>query len=130
VGLLHRLASGGTLAALAFGALSAGAGEPVRGDPERGHALYESRCEACHSLDHSRIGPAHRGVFGRHAGAVPGYTYSEALQHSNVVWNAQSLDQWLTNPEAFISGQKMSYSVPDARDRADVIAFLMSSDAR
>jgi cytochrome c len=124
------LASAGILAALALGASSAGAGEPAGGDPKHGRALYESRCEACHSLDHSRIGPAHRGVFGRRAGAVPGYTYSEALQHSNVVWNAQSLDRWLTNPEAFIPGQKMSYSVPDARDRADVIAFLMSSDAR
>jgi cytochrome c len=129
-GLVHRLASAGFLAALALGAFSASASELAQGDPKHGRAIYESRCEACHSLDHSRIGPAHRGVFGRRAGAVPGYAYSEALQHSNVVWDSQSLDRWLTNPEAFIPGQKMSYSVPDARDRADVIAFLMSSDAR
>jgi cytochrome c len=126
--LVHRLAKAATLAALAA-ASSANAAGPS-GDPARGRVLYESRCHACHSLDHSRIGPAHRGVFGRRAGAVPGYEYSAAVKRSRIVWNAQSLDRWLTNPEALIPGQKMGYTVPDARDRADIIAFLMSSDAR
>ena len=103
----------------------------VRGvDAQRGGALYDSRCTACHSLDHSRIGPAHRGVFGRRAGRVTGFDYSPALRRSHVVWNVKSLDRWLTNPELFIPGQKMGYSVPDAQDRADIIAFLGSPDAR
>jgi cytochrome c len=103
----------------------------VRGeDAQRGEALYDSRCTACHSLDHSRIGPAHRGVFGRRAGRVAGFDYSPALRRSHVVWNAKSLDRWLTNPELFIPGQKMGYSVPDAQDRADIVAFLGSPDAR
>jgi cytochrome c len=46
------------------------------------------------------------------------------------MWNAKSLDRWLANPELFIPGQKMGYSVPDAKDRADIIAFLASPDAR
>jgi cytochrome c len=100
------------------------------GDPQSGKALYESRCTACHSLDHSRIGPAHRGVFGRHVAQVVGFDYSPALRRSHVVWNARSLDRWLTNPELFIPGQKMGYSVPGAQDRADIIAFLGSADAR
>ena len=99
------------------------------GDPIHGQALYESRCTACHSLDHSRIGPAHRGVFGRHVARVPDFDYSPALRHSNVTWNARTLDRWLTNPEAFIPGQKMGYSVPDPQDRADIIAFLASPQA-
>jgi cytochrome c len=95
-----------------------------------GKAIYESRCIACHSLDHSRIGPAHRGVFGRHSARVPDFDYSPALRQANITWTAQNLDRWLTNPEAFIPGQKMSYSVPDRQDRADVIAFLASPEAR
>ena len=79
----------------------------AKGDPVRGHALYQSRCTACHSLDHSRIGPAHRGVFDRVAGSVPGF-----------------------DPEAFIPGQKMGYEVPDPVDRRDIIAFLASPAAR
>lgn len=100
------------------------------GSVARGKELYQSRCTACHSLDHSRIGPAHRGVFGRHAGQVAGFDYSEALRNARVTWNARSLDRWLTDPEAFLPGQKMGYSVADAQDRADIISFLASPEAR
>jgi len=112
------------------GALTMAHGAVRGGDAQRGEALYDSRCTACHSLDHSRIGPAHRGVFGRRAGRVAGFDYSPALRRSHVVWNAKSLDRWLTNPELFIPGQKMGYSVPDAQDRTDIVAFLGSPDAR
>jgi cytochrome c len=108
---------------------SAHGGTPV-GQVARGKELYESRCTACHSLDHSRIGPAHRGVFGRRAGQVAGFEYSSALRGARVTWTASSLDRWLTDPEAFIPGQKMGYSVPDAQDRADIISFLASPEAR
>lgn len=102
----------------------------VKGDPVRGHALYQSRCTACHSLDHSRIGPAHRGVFDRIAGSVPDYDYSSAVKHSGVRWTAANLNRWLTDPQAFIPGQKMGYEVPDPVDRRDLIAFLASPAAR
>lgn len=102
----------------------------VKGDPVRGHALYQSRCTACHSLDQSRIGPAHRGVFDRIAGSVPGYDYSPALKHSGVRWTSANLNRWLTDPQAFIPGQKMGYEVPDPVDRRDLIAFLASPEAR
>ena len=102
----------------------------VKGDPVRGQTRYQSRCTACHSLDHSRIGPAHRAVFDRLAASVPGFDYSPALKHSGVRWTAANLNRWLTDPEAFIPGQKMGYQVPDPVDRRDIIAFLASPDAR
>lgn len=111
-------------------ALAASHGAARAGDAERGKALYESRCTSCHSLDHSRIGPAHRGVFGRHVAQVAGFDYSPALRRSHITWNEKSLDRWLTDPEKLIPGQKMGYSVSDPQDRADIIAFLASPDAR
>jgi cytochrome c len=105
-------------------------GGVVKGDPVRGEALYQSRCTACHSLDHSRIGPAHRGVFDRIAASVAGFDYSPALKHSGVRWTAANLNRWLKDPEAFIPGQKMGYQVPDPVDRRDLIAFLASPAAR
>jgi cytochrome c len=111
-------------------ALTTSYGAAREGDAEKGKALYDSRCTSCHSLDHSRIGPAHRGVFRRHVAQVAGFDYSPALRRSPIVWNAKSLDLWLTNPEKLIPGQKMGYSVSDPQDRADIIAFLASSDAR
>src|SRR5215468_12645231 len=89
----------------------------VKGDPVRGHALYQSRCTACHSLDQSRIGPAHRGVFDRRAASVPGFDYSPALKRSGVRWTEANLDRWLANPEALVPGQRMGYQVADPVDR-------------
>lgn len=100
------------------------------GDPVRGAAAYDSRCGGCHSLDASRIGPMHRGVYGRKAGSVADFDYSPALRASGVVWEAASLDRWLSGPEAFIPGQRMGFSVSDPSARADIIAYLKQESER
>lgn len=99
-------------------------GAPPLGNPSRGAALYEARCGACHSLDANRIGPAHRGVFGRRAGAVAGFRYSQALKASGIVWTAASLDRWLAGPPRMVPGTAMGVSVASAQDRADLIVYL------
>jgi len=96
-------------------------------DAGRGKQLYESRCGGCHSIEENRAGPAHRGVFGRKAGAAGGYDYSPALKSSRVIWNEKTLDRWLANPEAAIPGQKMGFSVPSPQDRADIIDYLRTA---
>jgi cytochrome c len=94
------------------------------GNTKHGQELYESRCGGCHSIDQNRVGPAHQGVFGRKAGSASDYSYSVAVKNSDIVWNETTLDAWLTNPEALIPGQKMGYSVTEAINRADLIAYL------
>jgi cytochrome c len=94
------------------------------GDVDHGRALYQERCTACHSVQYNGVGPAHQGVFGRHAGRAPGFAYSQAVKESEVTWNESTLDRWLTDPEKFIPGQKMGFTVPDAGERADLIAYL------
>ncbi len=94
------------------------------GDATRGETFYNSNCIACHSLDANRVGPMHRGVYGRKAGSVPGFTYSNAVKSSTVVWNDETLDKWLSGPLSFIPGNKMVVSFSNPQDRADVIAFL------
>jgi len=93
------------------------------GDAAHGEVLYEG-CQDCHSLDKNDVGPRHRGVFGRKAGSLPDYDYSDALKQSGIVWNAANLDKWLTDPQSFIPGVKMFYHLDDEKDRADIIAFL------
>ena len=100
------------------------------GDALRGKTLYESRCSACHSLDASVVGPAHRGVFGRRVGSLAGYPYSDALKNAGFAWDAASLDKWLTDPEKLLPGQRMGYSVPDAQDRANLIEYLKKESGR
>jgi cytochrome c len=94
------------------------------GDPAAGLALYQARCAACHSLDYNGVGPTHRGVFGRAAAQAPGFAYSEALKSARLVWNEESLDRWLADPEKVAPGQRMGVNVPDAKERGDLIAYL------
>jgi cytochrome c len=110
-------------------ALALAAGTARAADAARGKTLYDGRCIACHSIDDNRVGPAHRGVFGRKAGAARGYDYSPAVKNSAVVWDARTLDRWLADPEQLIPGQRMGYSVPEAADRADLVEYLRAQSA-
>ena len=94
------------------------------GDADVGLALYKARCSACHSLDYNGVGPAHRGVFERGAAFAPGFAYSDALKSSHLIWDEASLERWLADPEKVAPGQRMGINVPDAKDRADLIAYL------
>jgi cytochrome c len=112
-------------------ALMASSGKALAaGDANRGQALYEGRCTACHSLDANRVGPAHRGVYGRKAGSAPGYAYSPGVKASRIIWNEVSLDKWLTNPQALIPGARMGFRVGVPQERADLIAFLKRESAK
>ena len=110
----------------AAGAESTGAdaGATARGDPANGERIY-GRCLACHALQYDRTGPRHCGLFGRKAGSVPGFDYSEAMKRSGIVWNAATLDRFLANPLGTVPGTTMGYAgIADARERADLIAYL------
>lgn len=100
------------------------------GDSGRGEILYESRCGGCHALDADRVGPRHRGLLGRRAGSVTGFGYSEALAAANLVWDRESLDRWLRDPEATVPGQNMNLRVKAPEDRADIIAYLIRESGR
>ena len=99
----------------------------AEGDPAAGKLLYATRCAACHSLEYNGVGPTHKGLIGRRAGTAQGYTYSNALKNSSVVWEEATLSRWLTDPDKFIPGQKMFVSVPGAKERADIVAYLLQA---
>ena len=99
------------------------------GDPTRGEQIYH-RCQGCHSIDANRVGPRHAGLFGRHAGSLDDYNYSDAMRASGVVWSETTLDQFLTAPRKFIPGTKMPFAgIPDRQERADLIAYLKRATA-
>ena len=94
-----------------------------------GKEIYDARCSACHSVDDNRVGPMHMGVFGRKAGSVKSYRYSDALGKSKIIWSRETLTAWLTNPEALIPGQRMGYAMDNAQDRENVVAYLATLKA-
>jgi cytochrome c len=100
------------------------------GNAEKGRAIYEAHCMDCHSVNFNGVGPAHKGVFGRPNGQAAGYNYSPALKAAKIVWDEESLDRWLTDPAKMVPGQRMGFSLGDAAERADVIAYLKSISPR
>jgi cytochrome c len=111
------------LAAIAIALLCAAGPAGATGNVARGQTLYKG-CADCHSIAENGVGPMHKGVVGRKAGSVPGYDYSPDLKNSGIVWTEENLDKWLTGPQAMVPETKMFFDVPDAQDRADIIAFL------
>jgi cytochrome c len=99
-------------------------------DPDRGKELWEAKCIGCHALDANRVGPPHRGVFGRKAGTAPGFAYSAAVRNAGFVWDEARLEAWLAGPAQFVPGSRMGFSVADPADRADIIAYLKSLSRR
>jgi cytochrome c len=85
------------------------------------------QCAACHSVEPGKngIGPSLAGVVGRKAGAVPGFAYSQAMTGSGMVWDAASLDRYLTAPTKTLPGTKMSYAgLSDGAKRKELIEYL------
>jgi cytochrome c len=89
-----------------------------------GRDLFERRCGGCHSLDNDKEGPRLRGVYGRKAGTVPSFKYSDALKKANLTWDEVSLDKWLTGPDQFISDVDMDFHLQKPEERTAVIAYL------
>ena len=97
---------------------------PPAGDAQKGAALYQQHCTACHAVDSNKIGPAHRGVMGRRVGSLPGYKYSAELAASRLRWTPQTLNAWLADPEDLVAGQRMGFMIESEQERADLIAYL------
>ena len=127
--LAYRFILGSLLLVGAEFAIAQTSAPAAAGSAIKGKEIYDARCSACHSVDDNRVGPMHLGVFGRKAGGIKSYRYSDALNKSKVVWNRDTLTAWLTNPEALIPGQRMGYAMDNAQDREDVVAYLATLKA-
>jgi cytochrome c len=46
------------------------------------------------------------------------------LKAANRVWDADSLDKWLSDTDKFIPDNDMNLSLKKADERADIIAYL------
>lgn len=108
---------------LAFG------GGAWAGDATVGKAIFDKTCANCHSTEAgvNKVGPTLFDIVDRPIASVQGYEYSKkmrAVRKQWKVWNEKHLDAYLTNPRQVLHGVKMFFAVPEAKDRADVIAYL------
>jgi cytochrome c len=96
----------------------------ARTETSDGQSLFEKRCSGCHSLDHDKEGPRLGGVYGRTAGSVASFNYSDALKSSHITWDADTLEKWLAGPDKFVPESDMAFHVESATERSAIIAYL------
>ena len=94
-----------------------------------GERQFRRKCSICHSLTEDgqrRAGPTLAGIFGRPAGAVEGYLYSETVANLGIDWTEETIDQLFDlGPDHFIPGSKMPMQrITRPEDRRDLIDFL------
>jgi cytochrome c len=95
-----------------------------------GKALFEKRCGGCHALDRDKEGPRLAGVYGRTAGSLDSFQYSDALKKSKLKWAEDTLDKWLTDTEKLVPNNDMTFHVEKPDERSAIIAYLKSLSSR
>jgi cytochrome c len=107
---------------------------PATGEPATEIAAADTapaafaQCSMCHKVEKdggNAVGPNLHGIVGHKAGQAVGYSYSEAMKASGVVWDEASLDKYIENPRGFVVGTKMSFGgQSDPAKRKEIIAWL------
>jgi cytochrome c len=98
----------------------------AQGDPEKGEKVF-NKCKACHAVDEekNKIGPHLVGIFGRPAGNVEGFKYSDAMKSSGIVWEDDTIAAYLKEPKAYIPGNRMAFVGLRKDDEiVDLLAYL------
>ena len=97
-------------------------------DIEHGMETFNTMCAVCHSVQKTGgpiEGPNLLGLVGRRAASHPEFDrYSSALRASNLTWDAETLDLFLSNPMQTVPGTIMPMLIADDKTRGDVIAYL------
>jgi cytochrome c len=109
------------------------------GDAVKGKAAF-AKCGICHQVGPSAktlVGPELNGIVGRKAASVADYTMYSAgmkkLGDSGFVWTEENIDKWITDPKTMIPDSPMALAfqgIPDANERADIMAYLKTFPAQ
>lgn len=97
-------------------------------DVEEGQLAFNNHCRQCHTTDEGdhRLGPSLHDIMGREAGSASGYGFSSAMARSDVVWDEQTLDRYIEDPDAVVPGNNMKPypGITSADERSKIIAHL------
>ena len=103
-----------------------GAAQARAGDAALGAKVFNI-CKACHEISkpNKKVGPSLQGVFGRKAGTLDGFPFSDAMKNSGVVWDNDTLKAYLADPKGNMPGNKMPFAgVKKADDLENLLAYM------
>ena len=114
--------AGGAVAAVPIETLLASA------DPAKGEMTFK-KCASCHTIaagGANGIGPNLHAIMGDAVGhGRAGFAFSPALAALGGKWDWATMDKWLANPRAMVSGTKMTFAgLDDGQERANLLAFI------
>lgn len=94
-----------------------------------GELQFARKCSLCHTLKSdggNRAGPTLYKLFGRKAGSLPGYPYSDALKNADIVWGEETLGLLFgLGPNHYTPGTKMPLQkITDQKTLKALIAYL------
>ena len=112
----------------------------AEGDATKGKAAF-AKCGICHQVGlgaKTLVGPELNGIVGQKAASVADYAslYSAGMKklgESGFVWTEENIDKWIADPKAMIPDSPMALAfpgIPDAGERADIIAYLKTNAAQ
>ncbi|MGE0338901.1 MAG: cytochrome c family protein [Xanthobacteraceae bacterium] len=91
-----------------------------------------NKCRACHTVGENAkngVGPVLNGLFGRKAGTIDGFKYSDANKNSGVVWDEKTFATYIKDPKAFMPGNRMAFiGIKNDTEIANLTAFLKQYD--
>jgi cytochrome c len=117
--------------ALAALFIVAGFGQAGAQDAAAGEKVFVV-CKACHQVGDSAknaVGPVLNGLFGRKAGSVDGYSYSDSNKKSGITWDDATFSEYIKDPKAKVPGTKMAFAgVKDEQKIKDLTAYVHQFD--
>jgi len=117
------------VAAAAWAMSTAGASA---GDAAAGETLFNQKCKTCHKIGEgatNAVGPELNGLIGSKAGTTEGFSFSEALKGSGLVFDEATFKEFITSPRTKVPGTKMVFAgLPKDTDRDNLFAFLAQFD--
>jgi cytochrome c len=80
----------------------------------------------------NKAGPSFAGLFGRKIAALPGYHYSDALKHMNIVWTPETVSKMFeVGPMTYTPGTKMpEQKIGSPEERQALLKFLAKATAK
>ena len=117
------------IVAVALGMALVPTGPVLATDIKAGQKVFK-KCKACHYADREKhkTGPHQVNLIGRTAGSLEEYKkYSKAMKASGIVWDKETLAEYLRAPKKYIKGTKMAFvGLKKDADIENVIAYLMA----
>ncbi len=112
--------------------LSSTTNAAYEGNPVKGAELFK-QCAACHAVGDgavSPVGPTLNHVFGRQAGALEDFGYSDAMKakgaDEDLIWHEKTMYIYLAGPERYVPGTSMGFAgLRKEKEIKDLLAYLI-----